>query len=104
MTYFDMEMHNRDYCFTIPYLKEVIIMKVHIFCHPQALLHPPTTTPRDFLGYTCAYEPKLKQKVLSLAKHIFIQIIFLLLLSLYQMKSGKILLGPIDSRPTCTLF
>ena len=47
-------------------------MKVHIFLHPQALPHPPTITPRDFVGYTCVYEPKYKQKVLTLTKHTFV--------------------------------
>ena len=51
-------MHVRDYCYAIPYSKAVSNMKVHFFCHPQALPHPLTTTPRDFVGYACVYEPK----------------------------------------------
>ena len=51
-------MHNRDYWYAIPYLKEISNIKIFIFSHPRALLHPPTTTPRDFVDYICVYEPK----------------------------------------------
>ena len=61
-------------------------MNIHIFCHPQALPHPLTTTPGDFVGYICVYEPKLNQKVVPLTRHTSIEIIFLFHLSLYQMK------------------
>ena len=44
-------------------------MKVHIFCHPQALPHPPTTSPRDFAWYTCFYVLKINFKLKSKDKH-----------------------------------
>ena len=79
-------MHIKHQCYAITHLKEVSFMEVHIFYHPQALLHPPLTTPRDFVGQACVYEPKLKQKVLPLTKQDSIQIIFICLLCLYQKK------------------
>ena len=42
-----MEMHNRD--------KRYGNIETHNFIHPQALPQPPTTTPRDFAGYTRFY-------------------------------------------------
>ena len=62
-------------------------MKAHFFRHPKALPHPLTTTPRDFVMYTSAYEPKYKKKkVFPFTKPSHIQIIFLCLLSLYKME------------------
>ena len=46
-------MHNRDKCYTKQLMSRII--ETHNSIHPQAFLHPLTTSPRNFAGYTCFF-------------------------------------------------